>query len=91
LRWEYAGALRPERDDYCRHHIHIGASLPVNGQHMHLSKVHIPSGWTTIEELIRFVIKELRVQPPCGSDWPKRLADSEEIFRKKFSGRYLRP
>lgn len=45
-----------------------------------LNKAHLPTGWVTIEEVIRFLIVALGVDPPCGQEWPKKLAESQRAF-----------
>ena len=41
----------------------------------------------TMEEVIRFLIIELGVKPPCGDDWPSVLATSERAFFEQFTGK----
>jgi hypothetical protein len=43
--------------------------------------VHIPTGWVTVEEIIRFLISDLGVKPK-EQDWEKELRDSEELFKQ---------
>jgi len=54
--------------------------LTMGGQERDLSRVHIPTGWVTVEELIRFLIYELGIQSRAD-DWDKILQDSETRFR----------
>lgn len=51
------------------------------GKFLSLEKLHIATGWVTIEEVIRFLIHELKVRAK-NSDWDARLRASEEKFRK---------
>lgn len=80
VRWEYNSrehidALHP------RHHCHLAAAAHCGGKEFSLEKLHIASGWVTIEEVIRFLIYELKVRPK-SADWDARLQASEELFRK---------
>ncbi len=46
----------------------------------------------TIEEVIRFLIVELEVKPPCGEDaWPAKLEESEKAFFEEFTGKRYKP
>jgi hypothetical protein len=51
-----------------------------------------PTGWVTIEEVIRFLIVDLGMSPPCGDDWPNVVRESERKFYEDFTGkRYEAP
>jgi hypothetical protein len=57
-----------------------------------LNRAHVPTGWVTIEEIIRFMIVDLGVKPPCRSRWPEVLVASERKFFEEFtSKRYISP
>lgn len=80
VRWEYDSAdhkpgLHP------RHHCHLHAEIEFLDQVLSLDKLHISSGWVTIEEVIRFLIHELKV-PPLSENWDELLHESEERFRE---------
>jgi hypothetical protein len=47
--------------------------------------LHIPTGWALIEEVIRFLIHDLGMEPPCGDRWPEILEESENKFFKEFT------
>lgn len=90
LRWEYDSELSPDRPLQCRHHVHLDAKLPAAA--LDLDKAHLlPTGWVTIEEVIRFLIIELGVKPHCGKNWPEKLATSEEAFYARFTSKRFRP
>jgi hypothetical protein len=55
-----------------------------------LDDVHLPSGWVTMEEVIRFLIVELGMKPPCGASWPAVLEESEAAFYEKFTSKRYR-
>jgi hypothetical protein len=46
-----------------------------------LSKLHIPTGRVSFEEVVRFLVEELRVVP-IRADWREIVADSEVRFRE---------
>ena len=82
IRWEYESPkirplLRP------RHHIHINTGVNCFGDRFTLncSELHVPSGWIAIEEVIRFLIQELGLDPK-SPDWDRHLHESEEKFRE---------
>ena len=91
LRWEYERELEPGKR-HCRHHIHQRVKLSLGDGQLNLNKTHVPTGWVTIEEVIRFLIVDLGIMPPCGDEWPKVLENSERPFFEEFSSkRYLPP
>jgi len=45
------------------------------------TKLHIPTGWVTIENVIRFLITDLGI-PPLIETWEEELRESEEQFRE---------
>ena len=54
---------------------------------MDLNRLHLPTGWITIEEVLRFLIEDLGMKPPCGDSWARRLAESERAFYERFVSR----
>lgn len=70
-----------------RHHLHIPLVLPLPSRLVNLEDIHIPTGWVTIEEIIRFLITELNVTPRDAA-WSTLLLESEEIF-KEWTGRRI--
>jgi hypothetical protein len=84
LRWEYVADA--DADKWCRHHVQIGTTLPFGGGGIDLNRVHVPSGWVTIEEMLRFLIYDLGV-PPVSTDWPKVIMDSEREFYENFTSK----
>lgn len=85
LRWEYDAETK--RDRHARHHMQLPAEVAIGRGAIDLNKAHLPTGWVTIEEVIRFLIVDLRIEPPCGDDWPTILHDSETMFYEKFTGK----
>jgi hypothetical protein len=88
IRWEYERTLRASECHHCRNHFHVGKQdgqaigLRFPNAVLDLSRAHLPTGWVTIEEVIRFLIHDLGVRPPCGDKWPTVLAESERKFRE---------
>ncbi len=82
LRFDY---VPPEQQktptQHPRHHVHISTELSVGKRQFNLARVHLPTGWVTIEELIRFIITELGVKAK-PDDWDDILKNSEEKFRE---------
>jgi hypothetical protein len=56
-----------------------------NRRTLDAEELHIPSGWITAEEVIRFLIHELRVKPK-SRNWDELLRESEEQFGR-WTGR----
>lgn len=88
IRWEYEPAVLPR----CRHHVQLRpARLRVATGELDLNRLHLPTGWVTIEEVIRFLVAEMGVTPPCGSEWGRLLADSERRFFEEFTSKRYKP
>lgn len=85
LRWEY-GRLDPKVADHPRHHLQAPATIACGKNELDLNKLHTPSGWVTIEELLRFLIFELEVKA-ATPEWPALLAQSEIVFFREFSAK----
>jgi hypothetical protein len=85
IRWEYDRTLRTGPKP-CRHHVQQQTTIAVShGEVLDMNKLHLPTGWVVLEEVIRFLIHDLGVRPPCGNDWHKAIEDSEKAFRESFS------
>lgn len=84
IRWEYsAGNSTPSR--YSRHHVQISATLQSSAVgSLDLNRVYLPSGWTTLESVIRFLVSDLGMRPPCGKQVCLRILDESEarLFEK---------
>jgi hypothetical protein len=66
--------------------VQIGATLPrIFGDALDLNRLHVPTGWVFLEAVIRFLIADFGVAPPCGTKWPGILADGERLFREDFT------
>jgi hypothetical protein len=80
VRWEYKSHRR-RRNQYPRNHVHIDTVVQTPAGPMDLDKLHLPTGWVTIEEVIRFLIAEMGV-PPKIDDWDDKLVESDRFFRE---------
>lgn len=89
IRWEYVGD-RAAPHAYCRHHVHTRSKLPLKGVYLDFDRLHTPSGWVTIEEVIRFAIHDLDARA-ARDDWPKTLERSEKQFYETFTTKRYRP
>lgn len=81
--WQYS-RKRDGDKTYCRHHLHVHESkskLPKAS--LDLNKAHLPTGWITIEEFLRFLIHELGAKTKCA-DWSNVLEKSEHTFYNDF-------
>jgi hypothetical protein len=91
IRWEYEREIERGKK-HCRHHVQQRARVQLGNAPLDLNRAHVPTGWVTIEEIIRFMIVDLGVKPPCGSRWPEVLVASERKFFEEFtSKRYISP
>ncbi len=84
IRWEYI--REPSEDDftYCRHHVQGEIKLPPPLDGVTMNQVHVPTGYTLVEEVIRFCIADLGV-PPLHDDWDALLKASERKFKDEFA------
>jgi len=80
VRWEYVSHSQ-RRTEHPRHHVHIATVVDTPAGKMDFDKLHLSTGWVTIEEVIRFLIAEAGVKPK-SADWDDTLLRSEDLFRK---------
>ncbi len=85
FRWEYekapgGGSL------YCRHHLQGDIPVPFGRTTVPLDDLHLPTGFMTIEEVLRFCIVDLEV-PRLSEDWHAILTESYERFKGDFAPR----
>ncbi len=86
IRWEYKSHSR-QRNEHPRHHVHLATIIDTPAGKMDFDKLHLSTGWVTIEEVIRFLIAEVGVKPKAHN-WDEELIKSEELFRK-WTGRNI--
>jgi hypothetical protein len=89
FRWEYV-RLPAEGATYCRHHLQ--GSIPISftdssgaAHTTTLDAWHLPTGWLAVEEVLRFCIVDLGVEP-LAEDWDQVLADSHQRFQPDLTG-----
>lgn len=91
LRWDYKAKPPPDKQ-WCRHHIQIGrrsqkaVELSFNDATLDLNRLHMPTAFVLIEDVLRFLLTDLEV-PPARSDWNSVLNGSRETFFTRFSRR----
>lgn len=84
LRWEYK-KVRPTRDAmWCRHHIQGQVDVIVGSTTIRLNDWHLPTGYVPLEEVIRFCICDLGVDP-LSQDWDAILTESYQRFKSEFT------
>lgn len=82
LRWEYV--KKPASQGlWCRHHVQGPIDLQINDSMLSLNAIHLPTGYVTFEEVIRFCIVDLGVQP-LDEGWHDLLVKSYEQFKVDF-------
>lgn len=86
LRWEYVSPKIRDKQ-LCRNHFQVPLNFQLGKQTVSLEDSHLPTGWVTIEEIIRFLIMDLDVAPK-QDDWDTQLQNSEKKF-KEWTGRSL--
>jgi hypothetical protein len=103
LRWEYTAQV-PTGKRWCRHHFQIGRvarteggerkaieiEVPFSTGSLDLNRVHIPTGFTLMEFVFRFLFTELDVVP-ATEDWEAKLRASEDSFFRDFSAKTSTP
>lgn len=94
FRWEYAPG---ECGSHCRHHFHVGKGaaqksvcLPLGSSEVDLNKIHIPTRYVLIEDIMRFLIADLGVVPVTDT-WEPLLVESEQVFYNKYSSKTSLP
>jgi hypothetical protein len=80
VRFEYVGQAKDPDFPYCRNHVQLHKRYHDVLPGFSPSKLHLPTGWVTIESVIRFAITDLRVRP-LSDGWRETLAESEGQFR----------
>jgi len=83
LRWEYERHWPDSDARWCRHHLQGDVSLPLGGRNVSLSALHTPTGYVTVEEVLRFCIVDLGVEP-LAADWHDQLKASYARFKGDF-------
>jgi hypothetical protein len=85
FRWEYE-KTPTNAGLYCRHHIQGDVPLQFGRDLVPLNDLHLPTGFVTIEEVLRFCIVDLGVRP-LSDDWHTILTESYGLFKGDFAPR----
>lgn len=83
IRWEY---IKEWDQPFCRHHLQGPIDVLFADRRLSLNDVHLPTGFVTIEEVIRFCIVELDARP-LSTNWDVILRESYRDFKTKFAPR----
>jgi len=90
IRWEYVRF--PGEDSYwSQHHVQGPLAFEIlddrgTNHELTLNEWHLPTGWVTIEEVIRFCLHDLGSPALSGREaWHIALVESSEVFRTQFS------
>jgi hypothetical protein len=82
VRFEFVSHELDSSARWCRHHVQFHRDYQNVRDGFSPNKLHIPTGWVTIENVIRFLIADLGV-PPLIETWDEELRKSEEQFRER--------
>jgi hypothetical protein len=84
FRWEFV-RFPSSGSFWCRNHLQGPIGIGIGGRTVNLNDWHLPTGWVPIEEIIRFCIVDLGVQPLDTSvdsegnpGWHTRLIESSQ-------------
>lgn len=86
FRWEYEREL-PSGKLHARHHLQLHGALTAEKVTFDLNKLHTPTGWVLVEHVIRFLINDLGMKPPCGAAWVDLVEEGERLFLEEFTNR----
>jgi hypothetical protein len=81
VRFEYVGPKKDPNFKYCRNHVQFHRDYRNTVEPFSPCDFHIPTGWVTIEHVIKFLITDLKV-PPLIHNWRQILNESEKQFRE---------
>jgi len=79
IRYEFVSTHVDPELSYCRNHVHLHPKFNGVVDGIAPSDLHLPTGWITIESVLRFLITEMQV-PPLSENWQDVLRESEEQF-----------
>jgi hypothetical protein len=60
--------------------------MPLGDHCLDLNRVHIPTGWVLLEEVLRFLVIELGARP-AQVEWDSVLQKSESAFFTQFTSK----
>jgi hypothetical protein len=88
VRFEYISSFIDPGFPYSRSHVQFHRDYQGVRDGFAPNKLHIPTGWVTIERVIRFLIADLGV-PPLIETWEEELRKSEAVTREWLDGTEL--
>jgi hypothetical protein len=80
FRWDYEKRYPDAYARWCRHHLQGDVPLPLG---VNLNALHLPTGYTLLEDVIRFCLVDLEVAPLSRS-WHEELEVSYAVFKSEF-------
>ena len=84
LRWEYEKFPQENVGLWCRHHLQGTVPIDFGQGPGSLNGYHLPTGYVTVEEVIRFLIVDLGVTP-LTVDWNAVLDESYSAFKERYA------
>jgi hypothetical protein len=84
LRWEYVREWPHPDERWARHHIQGEILVDLGNAQVSLNQIHTPTGYVTLEEVIRFCIHDLGC-PPLEHDWHEVLERSYQRFKTELT------
>lgn len=84
FRWEYVREWPEEHQRWCRHHLQGNVVIPIGERGVSLNDLHVPTGYVTVEEILRFCIVDLGVRP-LSDEWHETLEKSYGLFKGTFA------
>jgi hypothetical protein len=83
LRWEYE-KYPPANRKWCRHHIQGPVDVIIGGQAYRLDRFHTPTGFVTVEEIVQFLIQDLKVVTKHRDTWHDVVTASYRQFQSNL-------
>jgi hypothetical protein len=86
IRWEYMSPrhVKYKEKRWCWRHIQLDGSKDLPGGKMNFDRLHTPSGYVVIEDVLRFLIHDMKVKPQ-SKNWHSLLMESDKKFKEDFN------
>jgi hypothetical protein len=86
IRWEYMSPLHAKYKDkrWCWRHVQLEGSTNLPGGRLNFNRLHTPSGYVVIEDVLRSLINDLGVRAQ-NANWHQILIASEKEFKENFN------
>ena len=88
MRWEFV-RFPGDSARWCRHHLQGPITFDILDhrnalQTINLNDWHLPTGWVSIEEVLRFCLHDLGARALVDSDvWHQPLVESQSLFQRR--------